>query len=67
MAEVRTSVRHLRAGDVLIGSGQRVLATPYVTTRTSGSKRLVPVENTRGHREVKLWNASTTMTVRRDA
>jgi hypothetical protein len=64
---VRTSVRHLLPGDMLLGSNTVILTAPYRGLRTPSNKVLLTVERrNRGVRtEVVSWNPSTTMTVER--
>jgi hypothetical protein len=61
---VKVTVRYLRAGDVLAGSGFVVTRTPYPTVALRGSRNLV-VEGfyPGGKTAARQWNRDTTVTI----
>lgn len=59
----RTSVRHLRAGDVLAGSGFTVTHNPYTSVRGRKGYLWVAGYYPNGVNRRREWNANTTVTV----
>lgn len=62
---IRVPVRHLRVGDVLAGTNERVLHN-YVGVRTAKGKRTV-ILATNEQKSIRQWNASTQVSVHRSA
>lgn len=66
---IKTTVRYLRPGDVLAGSGFVVTHTPYPTVALRGTRNLVvegyyPSDSTPRSRQ---WNRDTTVTIKRQS
>jgi len=61
----RTTVRHLRAGDILSGSGFTVTRNPYTSVRCPSGRLWVEGHYPNGATVARAWNASTTVTVMR--
>lgn len=62
---IATTVRHIRKGDVLCGSGFVVTHNPYQKVGIASGTLLVEGFYPGGKNRIFLWKASTTVTVDR--
>ncbi len=60
----KKEVRHLKAGDVLSGSGAKILANPQAGLKTPPGKLEVYVEYAGGKKKMQLWNKYTVVGVK---
>lgn len=59
MANTKKEVRFLTVGDVLSGSGAKVISSPTSGLKTPPGKMEVGVEYANGQKKVQIWNKYT--------
>lgn len=64
MAITKKEIRHLSIGDILAGSGVKVISAPTAGIKTPTGKVEVGVEYPNGHKMLKIWGKYTVVGVK---